>query len=349
MGCILSIRPEDAAKARNDEVEDQLKRDCLTAMNEINMLLVGVWDSGMATIVKQMKLVHYSGCSDSERFSFKGIICADTIQFMRTILNAMLRMDLYPSPENDAHCALIFSLPQSSDIEFLPRDVANALLSLWKDDSVQEAVSRSNEFDLHESAIYYMNSIDRIASPSYIPTDEDILRRSVKTSIAETTFRTGELTYKLYDADAQKGARRKWIHSFEGVMLPVVVISLKDYGRTLLEDGSLNVLQNLLDVFDSICNTWWFRETSVILFLNDADIFAGNLSHSPLQNYFPDYRGGDDYEAACEYLLQRFTSLNRRPETRQIYTHFTSVMDTQQFQFIVNAVQDIRIRRSLAA
>ena len=30
-----------------------------------------------------------------------------------------------------------------------------------------------------------------------------------------------------------------------------------------------------------------------------------------MKNYFPDYEGGADYAAACDYILNRFVSLNQ--------------------------------------
>ena len=76
---------------------------------------------------------------------------------------------------------------------------------------------------------------------------------------------------------------------------------------------------------------------SQILFLNKIDRFKEKLPVSPMKNYFPDYEGGDDYAAACDYILNRFVSLNQH-ETKQIYTHFTCATDTTQIRFVMAAV-----------
>lgn len=47
--------------------------------------------------------------------------------------------------------------------------------------------------------------------------------------------------------------------------------------------------------------------------------------------------GGPDYAAACDYILNRFVSLNQH-ETKQIYTHFTCATDTTQIRFVMAAV-----------
>src|SRR5260221_8168371 len=71
---------------------------------------------------------------------------------------------------------------------------------------------------------------------------------------------------------------------------------------------------------------------SQILFLNKIDLFAEKLPRSPLGDYFPDYTGGYDYNSACEYLLQRFVSLNQSAATKQIYAHYTCATDTNQIR-----------------
>jgi hypothetical protein len=47
--------------------------------------------------------------------------------------------------------------------------------------------------------------------------------------------------------------------------------------------------------------------------------------------------GGADYQAATDYILNRFVSLNQH-ESKQIYTHFTCATDTMQIRFVMAAV-----------
>jgi guanine nucleotide-binding protein G(i) subunit alpha len=54
--------------------------------------------------------------------------------------------------------------------------------------------------------------------------------------------------------------------------------------------------------------------------------------------------GGDDYDAACDYILNRFVSLNQS-EVKQIYTHFTCATDTTQIRFVMAAVNGYIICR----
>jgi guanine nucleotide-binding protein G(i) subunit alpha len=198
----------------------------------------------------------------------------------------------------------------------------------------------------------YFDSVDRIAAPDYIPNDQDVLRSRVKTTgITETTFIIGDLTYRMFDVGGQRSERKKWIHCFENVTTILFLVAISEYDQLLFEDETVNRMQEALTLFDSICNSRWFVKTSIILFLNKIDRFREKLPISPMKNYFPDYEGssschaqsgtncvgGGDYQAACDYILNRFVSLNQH-ENKQIYTHFTCATDTMQIRFVMAAV-----------
>lgn len=185
-----------------------------------------------------------------------------------------------------------------------------------------------------------------------------MLRSRVKTTgITETTFVIGELTYRMFDVGGQRSERKKWIHCFENVTVILFLVAISEYDQLLFEDETVNRMQEALTLFDSICNSRWFVKTSIILFLNKIDRFKEKLPVSPMKNYFPDYEGtrqdhsafaenlyietvktgGQEYGNACDYILNRFVSLNQQ-DHKQIYTHFTCATDTTQIRFVMNAV-----------
>ncbi|KAK2066552.1 hypothetical protein P8C59_000358 [Phyllachora maydis] len=349
MGCGMSTE-EREGKARNEEIENQLKRDRMQQRNEIKMLLLGAGESGKSTILKQMKLIHEGGYSRDERESFKEIIFSNTVQSMRVILEAMESLELPLEDQRmEYHVQTIFMQPAQIEGDVLPPEVGNAIEALWRDRGVQECFKRSREYQLNDSARYYFDNIARIAAPDYMPNDQDVLRSRVKTTgITETTFIIGDLTYRMFDVGGQRSERKKWIHCFENVTTILFLVAISEYDQLLFEDETVNRMQEALTLFDSICNSRWFIKTSIILFLNKIDRFKEKLPVSPMKNYFPDYEGGDDYAAACDYILNRFVSLNQH-ETKQIYTHFTCATDTTQIRFVMAAVNDIIIQENLLA
>ena len=120
-------------------------------------------------------------------------------------------MDLNHHPRGDAStrpCPPRHDpLPAQIKADILPRDVGDAVRSLWRDPVIQEAVRRSREFQFNDSAVYYLNAIDRMSSPPYLPTDQDILCSRVKTTgIMETTFKVGELMLVVSEASERSGS-----------------------------------------------------------------------------------------------------------------------------------------------
>lgn len=57
--------------------------------------------------------------------------------------------------------------------------------------------------------------------------------------------------------------------------------------------------------------------------------------------------GSNTYEEAAAYIQCQFEDLNRRKDTKEIYTHFTCATDTKNVQFVFDAVTDVIIKHNL--
>ncbi|KAK7017714.1 guanine nucleotide binding protein, alpha subunit [Favolaschia claudopus] len=333
------------ATARNEEIERRIKSDLFQSNNEIDILLLGTIQSSpewQTTLLRQFKALR-EGYSKSEREAYKVVILNNVIQGMCTILQAMPQLNLHASPENEARRDQLLSYAASTEFDAIPPAIADIIRALWKDTSVQEAVGRGAEFVLADGVVYLGDSIDRLAAADYLPTDEDILHARVRdTGVREISFKVGDLRYRIFDPIGQRSERRKWIHFFQDVTAVLFCTDLGQYDQCLYEDKSVNELTDALTIFDSVCNSRWFQETNIILFLR-VDTLAEKLPRIPLSDYFPDYEGGNNYDAACDYLLHRFVSLDQHAAKRQIYANYASVADPQQVKFIFSAVQDITL------
>ena len=130
-----------------------------------------------------------------------------------------------------------------------------------------------------------------------------------------------------------------------------------------------------MKLFDSICNNKWFKETSIILFLNKKDLFAEKIRKSPLTICFHDYTGvrlllvakafcfsldvfrrsvpigfvtgPQTYEDASAFIRYKFEELNKQKDSKEVYTHFTCATDTNNIQFVFDAVTDVIIANNL--
>lgn len=129
-----------------------------------------------------------------------------------------------------------------------------------------------------------------------------------------------------------------------------------------------NRMQESLKLFDSICNNKWFTDTSIILFLNKKDLFEEKIRKSPLTICFADYTGeyppwfgrenhlsdcapfvragAQEYGEAAAYIQAQFEAKNKST-TKEIYCHMTCATDTNNIQFVFDAVTDVIIANNL--
>ncbi|KAL2089083.1 hypothetical protein ACEWY4_015982 [Coilia grayii] len=348
MGCTLSAE-ERAALDRSKAIEKNLKEDGVTAAKEVKLLLLGGGESGKSTIVKQMKIIHEDGFSGDDVKQFRPVVYSNTIQSLATVLRAMETLSIeYADKDRAADSKMVFDVVgRMEDTEPFSAELLAAMIRLWSDGGTQACFGRSREYQLNDSAQYYLDSLQRIGSPEYLPTEQDILRTRVKTTgIVETHFTFKNLNFRLFDVGGQRSERKKWIHCFEDVTAIIFCVALSGYDQMLHEDETTNRMHESLLLFDSICNNKFFVDTSIILFLNKKDLFAEKIQKSPLTICFPEYTGSTSYDDTTAYIQVQFESKNRSPN-KEIYCHLTCATDTGNIQVVFDAVTDIIIANNL--
>ncbi|KAG2184387.1 hypothetical protein INT43_000296 [Umbelopsis isabellina] len=341
--CVSASNVEDE-NTRN--IDQELREEKNRLAKEIKLLLLGAGESGKSTILKQMRLIHSHHFTDEERETFRGVIFDNIMVAMLIVLEAMeaLKINL-EIIENRQYVALFAEIPSIERGGVYPESYLVPIKSLLADPGVQKAFSQGNSFALDDNANF---QLDRLFTPGYIPTDDDIIRTRVKTTgIAETVFKDGSLTYRMVDVGGQRSERKKWIHCFEGVTAIMFVVAISGYDACLVEDKDSNQMHEALMLFDSITNSSWFKNTSVILFLNKIDVFKKKLKVSPVSKYFPDYTGDDlSFDETRNYFRNRFERLTQNKD-KILYVHYTDATDTKLLRHVMNAVSDTILRVSV--
>uniref|UniRef100_A0A8C5JWM1 Guanine nucleotide-binding protein G(i) subunit alpha-1 n=2 Tax=Jaculus jaculus TaxID=51337 RepID=A0A8C5JWM1_JACJA len=350
LGLILHCKKKGKGKEKGKgEKKQERKKGGKRKEEKPVFYFLGAGESGKSTIVKQMKIIHEAGYSEEECKQYKAVVYSNTIQSIIAIIRAMgrLKIDFGDSARAD-DARQLFVLAGAAEEGFMTVELAGVIKRLWKDSGVQACFNRSREYQLNDSAAYYLNDLDRIAQSNYIPTQQDVLRTRVKTTgIVETHFTFKDLHFKMFDVGGQRSERKKWIHCFEGVTAIIFCVALSDYDLVLAEDEEMNRMHESMKLFDSICNNKWFTDTSIILFLNKKDLFEEKIKKSPLTICYPEYAGSNTYEEAAAYIQCQFEDLNKRKDTKEIYTHFTCATDTKNVQFVFDAVTDVIIKNNL--
>ncbi|XP_075550784.1 guanine nucleotide-binding protein G(i) subunit alpha-like isoform X4 [Dermacentor variabilis] len=246
MGCAVSTAADKEAAERSKKIDRDLRADGERQAREVKLLLLGAGESGKSTIVKQMKIIHESGYTADECKLYRPVVHSNTIQSLLAIIRAMgqLKIDFKdPSRADDARQFFTVAGATSSQECEITTELASLMKRLWQDPGVQHCFARSREYQLNDSASYYLNALDRISMPSYTPTQQDVLRTRVKTTgIVETHFVFKELHFKMFDVGGQRSERKKWIHCFEGVTAIIFCVALSGYDLVLAEDEEMVIL-----------------------------------------------------------------------------------------------------------
>ncbi|KAF7846377.1 hypothetical protein BT93_L4484 [Corymbia citriodora subsp. variegata] len=364
MGCGQSAPVEDnEARARSDAIEKQLKQAERDARQDVKLLFLGAGALrdvqylmkrvAESTVLKQFRLMYDKPMEHEERLGYREVILANTFQSLSVVLDAMEMMGIQFDDPESANEALIMSDIGSYPEWPVPQSVAKTVKNLYADAGVKDAIAKRSEFQLGKfranlacpscPSQYFFENVERTIDPNFIPSDDDILRCRVKTTgISETILKVGDLRYRLLDVGGQRTERRKWLNCFEDVTVLLFLVAIQEFDQSLYEDESVNRLQESVTLFESVANSRYFANTSIILFLNKIDLFASKLrAGTKLVDYCPDYAGPNEFEPASQYMAKKFRSLYRRPQ--DLYQHLTCAT----VRVVLISVNDTILRKNL--
>ncbi|KAM5533369.1 hypothetical protein V8D89_012919 [Ganoderma adspersum] len=311
---------------------------------QAKVVLLGSGDSGKTTVLKQMQLTHRLSFSPQETESYRQLIFLNLTRGLKCVIDEMENMGLEVSPENQHLIPILHAAGDVGDYERFPIEYLDVLKRLWEDHNVQAAYVRGNEAALPDYLLYYYADLDRFFKPSYVPTEEDVVHSHARTTgISETVFSLRDHDIIMVDVGGQKSERRKWIHCFENVACVLFVSSLSGYDQCLIEDKDTNQMMDAMTVWESICDSRWFRRIPIILFLNKNDLFERKIQTSHIKTYFPDFDGEKgDAEAGCQYF-KVFARLALKTgsdaKEREVYIEVTTATDTNALRGVMASVE----------
>ncbi|CAE6482892.1 unnamed protein product [Rhizoctonia solani] len=150
---------------------------------------------------------------------------------------------------------------------------ATDMKKLWSCPVARQCLKQTGLF-IEEISGFFLNDIERITSPGYIPTDDDILRTRVKTIRPTETILTCR----------ESGVEWKILDSL------VVMAPVSAFDQVLSEDPSVNRLKDSFDMWRELCNTTILHKIPVLLFLNKIDLLEKKLHEGvKLSKYLVSY------------------------------------------------------------
>jgi len=343
------------SNSTSQNIDEEMRKDLQEDMERIKLLLLGSGESGKSTLFKQMITLYGNGYTQEQRAAFKIIIQQNIMSAIKELINAPKILVNYEideiidiSSETQELSDIISSSPNELQGKHISPELSKNISLVWQDPGIQLCYKHRRFLQFPDSGKYFLDKVEEVCEPSYFPSQDDILHSRVKTTgIIETEFKIVNKRFKLYDVGGQRTERKKWIHCFEAVTCVIFVAAISEYDQFLYEDGKTNRMAESLALFDETCNSEWFRNTSMILFLNKRDLFQEKIKTSPLTDYVEDFEGDPmNYQDCCDYMTQAYSSLNRHPE-KTVYIHITCATDTNNIEHVFNSVRDTLIKESL--
>ncbi|KAF5313437.1 hypothetical protein D9611_008484 [Ephemerocybe angulata] len=231
--------------------------------------------------------------------------------------------------------------------------------SLWNDVAVQQALKR-RKLQLPDSAGFFLNDLDRIATRDYVVTDNDIVRARLRTvGIQEHRLlfkhagKGSGWEWRIFDVGGCRTLRSAWLPYFEGVNVIIFLSPVSVFDQRLEEDSRVNRLEDSILLWTSICSSKLLSKTQLILFLNKCDLLRRKLKRGvKVAQYLPSY--GDkpnDVMAVVKYFREKFRDIQKQcsPEHRSAYIYPTTVTDTEATALTLESVRDGVLRENLAA
>ncbi|CAN9504544.1 unnamed protein product [Ophioblennius macclurei] len=345
--CCLTAEEEENRRIHR-QIEKQLRLDKHNFRRELKLLLLGTGESGKSTFIKQMRIIHGSGYSEVDRKGFTRLVFQNIVTAIQSLIEAMRTLRIHYVDDHNAGHAEKLSKVDATRVSMLESWQVDAVKRVWSDHGIQKCYDRRREFQLSDSAKYYLSDLNRITAPGYIPTLQDILRVRVPTTgILEYPFDLSRVVFRMVDVGGQRSERRKWIHCFECVTSIIFLSAISEYDQVLMENETENRLCESLALFKTILSSSWFQESSTILFLNKTDLLHEKIPHSHLGTYFPGFTGPKgDAESAKKFILSMYTERHAGHQ-RPLYAHYTCATDTENIRVVFDAVKDTLFRDNL--
>ena len=357
-----------------------MQKDFKAHCGIVKLLLLGTGQSGKSTLVKQMKLIHpveereERGFTENEKLDAQVAVYLNLVDTAMSLVDAVsfltfedldssddVKLQLENAKERIQELGNIIqvyadrlisvnagtelrSLKEKVDVMSPTEEITMAFNGLWSNKFIQIAYSRRNEFQLIDSAGYFMSSINRICAKGYLPNNQDILRARVKTTgVVRIKFSFGGNQFEMFDVGGQRTERRKWIHCFDNVTCVLFVVSIAEYDQVLEEDSTKNRMLESMQLFDDIVNNIHFQYTPFIIFFNKHDLFLEKIPKRGIKETFPDYQGALQCpNESLEFLTKTYLSLNTTEKhVRGVYPHVTTATDTEVIRMVFCSVAEM--------
>jgi GTPase SAR1 family protein len=261
------------ARAHSRAIEEGMKDEFQATVQGIKVLLLGPTNAGKSTFVKQLRILYGDPYRHEELMNFRRQVHSNALSFLAQLHELAVLEGHGVHSEKDTHA--IYCLSPAAEIE---KEDLSLVKRMWTDPGIQQAYLDRAKAEISESAEFFINRVDEIASEDYLPPHEHILRLRVPTlRLTTTEMRIDGIAFTFFDASAQENKRGKWLHLFNAVQVVIFVASLADFDVMSKENPNENKLAQSISSLKQLMQEPELREVTIMVILNKSDILGQKL------------------------------------------------------------------------
>ncbi|UMM34381.1 hypothetical protein L5515_007484 [Caenorhabditis briggsae] len=340
----IMLQVPEVRASRSNTPASQKSND--QSYSHIRLLLLGSAESGKTTVLEQVRLLYKQHFTESEYFHRRAFIYHNIFKCIKSLCRAMKMSDIgFADPINMGRSQSIIA-DEENHYGIFSKELAEKIKCIWADKSMQSLYARRSQFNLNDSAAYFLNNLDKINTLDYKPSDRDLIMAYVPTcGVQNVIFTASNQSFQLFDIGGQKIDRRKWATQYEGIDAIFFCLAISEYDQKMNEDMVTNRLDDALKLLETISEEPMFATTPIYLFLNEIDVFCEKLDVIPLSNYRKDFPGGDQDDALDFMENLAVAALGKRDKS--LYRVYRCIaIDTQMMAELLSTVfKDIMKRK----
>jgi len=370
--------------ARSRKIQRDNEEDHEMERNKVKLLLLGAGESGKSTVFKQMRQLYGDAYNADEMAQFRLFIHQNVIQTIEDLCDIAKK----EFPDDPLLTSAEFMATEPSEgisdmrnfrrFPELSQERAATIRALWESPLFQKLWKfiilgeGRHKYQIIESAKGFLDRLDDLTAPGWVPTEQDILHCRVRTSgireerllvpsanaVAASTKRPASSAsastvsssaggqhkiFQFFDVGGQRNERRKWIHCFDGVHAVIFIVALSEFDQSLWEDGTANRMEDSIQLFQNTTLDDAFKHSAFILFLNKKDLFMEKIKVKNLKDQpeWRDYAGKPcDFQDGVDYFSSKFkAAAGMRGE--DMFVHCTMATDKQNVQYVFNACKEV--------
>ncbi|KAI0945150.1 hypothetical protein AcV7_001765 [Taiwanofungus camphoratus] len=221
-------------------------------------------------------------------------------------------------------------------------ECAQDMQALWEDDTVRAMLTKRG-INIQDAPGFFLDDIARIATRTYLPSDDDVVRARLRTlGVQEYRLkfendpgvdRQIAKEWLIYDVGGSRTSRAAWLPYFEDAHAILFLAPIACFDEHLAEDRRVNRLEDSFQLWKSIAGSKTLARCILILFLNKYDLLHRKLRAGvQVSKHLASFGARENTAPVfAKYMHHKFREQHKElsPEPRSFYGYVTSVIDTK--------------------